>query len=151
MKIFVRNGQRRRPIDSKKIEKAAGKIFSFLKKTQLSGAELSILFVGERRMRRLNSDFRGIPRSTDVLSFEAGIPLPGDSPSPVVLGDIVICIPKAEEQAVSAGVGFYEEVYRLMIHGVLHLVGYEHEVSENGARAMRRKEQRILNALKKVV
>lgn len=148
MKILIRNRQRRRPINNSKIEKAAEKILALLKKPGLSGAELSILFVGDRRMRQLNSDFRGIPRTTDVLSFETAIPFQGDATNPVVLGDIVICIPKAEEQARSAGIGFYEEMYRLMIHGVLHLAGYEHEASASGARAMRRKEKVILNALK---
>jgi probable rRNA maturation factor len=151
MKILIRNRQRRRPINNSKIEKAAEKILALLKQPRLSGAELSILFVGDRRMRQLNSDFRGIPRSTDVLSFETAIPVQGETPNPVVLGDIVICIPKAEEQARSAGISFYEEVFRLMIHGVLHLVGYEHEVSEYGARAMRRKEKMILNAIKTMV
>ena len=150
MKILIRNQQRRRLINRTKIKKAAGNILSLLKQPRLSGAELSISFVGDKRMRRLNSDFRGIKRSTDVLSFEAGIPVSGDGQNPV-LGDIVICVPKAESQTKTAGTGFYEELYRLLIHGVLHLTGYEHEASEYKARIMRKKEKDILNALKKMV
>ena len=150
MKILLKNQQRRRLINRTKIKKTAGHILSLLKQPRLSMAELSILFVGERKMKQLNSDFRGIPKSTDVLSFESGIPVSGDGQNPV-LGDIVICIPKAESQARAAGTGFYEELDRLLIHGILHLTGYDHEASDYRARKMIKKEKDILNALKKMV
>jgi probable rRNA maturation factor len=150
MKIFLRNQQRCSLINRAKIIRAAGKILTLLEQPRLSAAELSILFVGDRRMRRLNTDFRGIRRSTDVLSFEAEIPVRGGVQNPV-LGDIVICVSKAEEQAKTAGTGLYEELYRLLIHGMLHLTGYEHEVSDYKARVMRKKEKEVMNALKKMV
>ena len=150
MKILLKNQQRHRLINRTKIIKAAAHILSLLKQPRLSIAELSILFVGNRKMKQLNSDFRGIRGSTDVLSFEAGIPVREDGQNHV-LGDIVICIPKAESQAKAAGTGFYEELNRLLIHGILHLTGYDHEASDYRARKMRKKEGDILNALEKMV
>ena len=150
MKILLRNQQRSRLINSKRITKAAANIISLLNQPRLSEAELSVLLVSDRRMQKLNSDFRGIRRSTDVLSFEAGIPVRGAGQN-AVLGDIVICVPKAECQAKAAGTGLYEELYRLLIHGILHLVGYEHEASAYRARRMIKKEKDILNALKEMV
>jgi probable rRNA maturation factor len=96
----------------------------------------------------LNSQFRGKQKSTDVLSFEAKIPVKGKADN--ILGDVVINISKAQAQAMSSGIGFYDELYRLLVHGVLHLLGYDHEKSKYGARIMRKKEKEILNALKKI-
>ena len=150
MKILLKNQQRRRLINRTKIKKTAARILSLLKQPRLSMAELSILFVGDRKMKQLNSDFRGLRKSTDVLSFESGIPVRGVG-QPPVLGDIVICIPKAESQAKAAGTGLDEELNRLLIHGILHLTGYDHEASDYRARIMRKKEEDILNALEKMV
>lgn len=146
MKILIRNRQRSRPLDKARITKAASNILSLLNQQD---AELSILFVGEKKMTELNSSYRGINKSTDVLSFEAGIPVEtGDCGN--VLGDIVISIPKAEAQAVEYGTGFHDELYRLLIHGTLHLIGYDHELSAADARKMTKKEQEIFSAAKKM-
>jgi len=67
-----------------------------------------------------------------------------------ILGDIVINIPRAELQAGTFGTGFYDEICRLLIHGILHLLGYDHEKSEYAARKMRKKEQEIMDAVKKM-
>lgn len=99
-------------------------------------------------MSQLNNTYRGINKSTDVLSFEAGIPLTHDNAN--VLGDVVINVSRAELQARSSGTGFYEEINRLLIHGILHLSGYEHEDSVYKARKMRQKEQELLSATKKM-
>ena len=146
MKILIRNRQRYRPLDKIRLTKAAGSILTFLNQTE---AELSILFVGDKKMKELNSAYRGKNKSTDVLSFEAGIPV-RDSDVNNVLGDIVINIPRAESQAKEYGTGFYEELYRLLIHGTLHLVGYDNEVSKHEERKMRKKEEDIFNAVTKM-
>ncbi len=107
-------------------------------------------------MKQLNTAFRGIYASTDVLSFEAEIPVSKGrnhlcyKPLPPVLGDVVISIPKAAEQAKTSGMDFYDEIYRLLIHGILHLLGYNHEKSGSRAAAMRKKEEVIFNAIKKM-
>lgn len=145
MKILIRNQQRQRPINKTKIIKTARTILSLMEHPE---AELSILFVGDRRMLRLNSQFRGIRKITDVLSFDARIPAGGDAEN--VLGDIVINISMVQTQAMARGVGLYEEIYRLLVHGILHLLGYDHEKSRYSAQVMRKKEKEILNAIKKI-
>jgi probable rRNA maturation factor len=146
MRIFIQNRQRHRPLNNKKIEKAARQILSVLEQP---AAELSVLFVGDSKMRQLNSAYRGIINSTDVLSFEARLPA-GLSEFNVVLGDVVINVPRAESQAKTYGTGFYDEIYRLLIHGTLHLTGYDHEGSRYKARKMRAREQEIFDAVKKM-
>jgi len=146
MKILIRNSQRYRPLDKARITKAASNILSLLNQQH---AELSILFVGDKKMTELNSSYRGINKTTDVLSFESGIPVE-TSDSNNVLGDIVISVPKADAQAEEYGTSFHDELYRLLIHGTLHLLGYDHELSAHEAKKMTKKEQEIFNAAKKM-
>jgi len=115
---------------------------------RLQSTELSVLLVNSRRMKTLNTRYRGIPKDTDVLSF----PLQDQGPhyGPVILGDIVISVPKALKQAQEFKVPFYDELLRLLVHGLLHLLGYDHEVNSYQKRKMEKKEQDILNALKKM-
>jgi len=108
-------------------------------------------------MQQLNADFRGINKTTDVLSFPQ-IEFRGRNKTQYsilntqnnILGDIVISIPRATVQAKISGVDFYDEVYRLLIHGILHLLGYNHEKSRHKSTAMRKKEEEILDAIKKM-
>lgn len=104
-------------------------------------------------MQQLNNVYRGENRPTDVLSFEAVIPIargeqnaPKELPAPV-LGDIVINTERALSQAREGGIDIYDEVYRLMVHGTLHLLGYDHEKRREAVK-MDNKEQEICNALK---
>jgi len=115
---------------------------------RLQRTELSVLFVNSRRMRTLNTRYRGVPKDTDVLSF----PLRDEGPhyGPVMLGDIVISVPKALQQAKEFEVPFYDELLRLLVHGLLHLVGYDHEINSYQKKKMEKKEQELLNALKKM-
>jgi probable rRNA maturation factor len=149
MKILIRNLQRQRPLDKSKITKAALDILSHADRSGHAGTELSILFVGDKKMTQLNTAYRGIRKPTDVLSFEAQIPLQKEMES-IILGDIVINVARAELQASTYGTGFYDEICRLLIHGTLHLLGYDHEKSAYGARKMRKKEQEIMDAVKKM-
>lgn len=88
---------------------------------------LSILLADDEQLRLLNRDFRQLDQPTDVLSFPAGgdVPLlPGEPP---YLGDIAISLPYAARQAAQAGHDLAGELQLLTIHGVLHLLGYDHE------------------------
>ena len=92
-------------------------------------------------MKRLNSRYRAKPKTTDVLSF------PQDNT--LLLGDIVISLPRAIVQAKEYEVTVAEEVTRLLIHGTLHLLGYDHEnVSARKARAMVQEEDRLMAVVK---
>ncbi len=146
MKILIRNKQRHRSLNKTRIIKTACNILTILEQPP---SELSILFVGDRKMLQLNSAYRGISESTDVLSFEAQIPVTRKG-GINVLGDIVINVPCAERQAEISCSGFYDEISRLLIHGTLHLMGYEHENSGSTAKTMIKKEQEIFDASKKM-
>ncbi len=150
MKILIKNQQRHRPLDKTKISRAARKILSLLEQPRLFGAELSILLTGDRKMLQLNTVFRGIRKSTDVLSFPQIEFGKRNKTQNYILGDIVINIPRATSEARMSGRSFYEEIYRLLIHGILHLLGYDHEKSSYKANVMQRKEQEIFNAFKKI-
>ena len=84
------------------------------------GGSLAIVVTGDATLRRLNRDFAGVDAPTDVLSFEAGEP--GE-----YLGDVIISAPRARAQAKRGGHPFIDEMRLLVIHGVLHLLGYDHD------------------------
>jgi rRNA maturation RNase YbeY len=96
--------------------------------------EVSVYFCGDRRMAALNRRWRRKDRSTDVLSF------PTDGGERGFLGDIVISVPYATRQALSRGEAPAKEIDRLLLHGYLHLLGYDHEVDEG---EMERLEARL--------
>jgi probable rRNA maturation factor len=106
------------------------------------------MFVGNRLMTRLNSLYRGVNRNTDVLSFPLLTgPLSGP---PDMLGDIVVCIPKTVSQSKQYNVTFYDELLRLLIHGLLHLTGYDHEKNAFQKARMEKKERELLDAVQEV-
>ncbi len=111
------------------------------------GAEVSVVFVDNDYIRQLNREYRGIDSSTDVLSFamEEGEKMP-DSGEERILGDVVLSLERAEEQAKEYGHSFMREVAYLTAHGVLHLLGYDHGAEEE-RNIMRQKEESALAAL----
>jgi len=107
---------------------------------------VGVVFVSDRAIRRLNRDWRGIDKPTDVLSFamREGEGPAGGSPS---LGDVVISVDTAARQAAELGHSFDEEVERLLVHGLLHLFGYDHrEAAER--RRMQAMERRLLRVIR---
>jgi probable rRNA maturation factor len=94
-------------------------------------AELSVLLVDTEAMAELHEQWMKLPGPTDVMAFPmdelAGARRPdAPDPGPVLLGDVVLCPPFAREQARKAGHGLIEELHLLTVHGVLHLLGYDH-------------------------
>ena len=85
-------------------------------------SELSITFIDDARMRELNRTYRNIDRTTDVLSFPQS-----EGPDFTLLGDIVISIETAQRHSVSYEVTLHEELKKLIIHGILHLLGHDHK------------------------
>ena len=112
----------------------------------LDGAELSVLLVADGEMRRLNRDWRGKDRPTDVLAFAQGEGA-GGAPDGL-LGDVVISVDAARRQAAERGETLGREADRLLIHGLLHLLGYDHERSARDAAEMRRKERELTGWLR---
>jgi probable rRNA maturation factor len=105
-----------------------------------SRSELGVELVGDRRMRRLNRQYRGRDSSTDVLAFSIR-----EAPGPVslLLGDVVISIPTVYRQALEHRHSPDDEFAVLLIHGILHLCGYDHERGDKEAQRMRRQERRL--------
>ena len=107
----------------------------------LGDHELSVSLVGDDEMRRLNRDYRGKDRATDVLSFSLREGEHGGVTR--ALGDVVISLDTAARQARELRATLESEVDRLLVHGILHLAGYDHEVSPNEERRMKRKEREM--------
>ncbi|MBE9531713.1 MAG: rRNA maturation RNase YbeY [Proteobacteria bacterium] len=101
---------------------------------------MSILLTTDEEIRELNSRYRDKDRATDVLSF----PMDDD----LLMGDVVISIERAIFQAGEYGFSEDEETARLLIHGTLHLLGYDHENGGRQAAKMKRKEDELMAALK---
>ncbi len=117
-----------------------------------SRSELSLELIGDRRMRRLNREYRKKDRPTDVLAFpirEAVMPH-GVRPVTPMLGDIVISLPTAVRQAKEAGRSIDDELTMLLVHGVLHLCGYDHERNPREAARMARRERALLHRISPV-
>ena len=115
----------------------------FLREAQaavkLSG-HVSVLLTTDAAIRRLNRQFRGKNKATDVLSF------PAEAPGPMkIAGDLAISIPTARRQAEERGHPLAIEIKVLMLHGLLHLAGYDHEID---AGQMARREQRLRASLR---
>ncbi len=104
-------------------------------------AELSVLLVGDRRIRALNREWRGKDRATDVLSYPLSDP-PGIGP---LLGDVVMSVETAARRARAQGLSVAKELERYLAHGILHLLGHDHERPED-ARRMAEKEQELASA-----
>ena len=111
--------------------------------SELKGKELSVFFCGEDKMAELNEGYRGKEGATDVLSFaqlDSAISAGDDT----ILGDVVICRQRLEQQAEQYGTGLRGECARLVLHGILHLLGFDHEKTEEEAQEMVEEEQRIM-------
>ena len=113
---------------------------AILIKSRHPDSSLSLSLVGTTRMRQLNRTYRNRDYATDVLAFPAE---PFNNNPTSFLGDVVICLPTAHAQAGTFGNTPDQELLRLLIHGILHLLGYDHERSPREAKRMQRKEQAI--------
>ncbi len=119
-----------------------------------AACQLSVTLVSKDEIRELNRDYRNIDSVTDVLSFpqferdeiEFYATHSDDAPEEFMLGDVVICREKAEEQALEYGHSFERELVYLFTHSVLHLLGYDHETEEDKT-VMRKREEEIMESL----
>ena len=143
--ISVSNRQKRVAVDSGKIRKAARKILGEL---GFEGHELSIVIVDDPEITRLNRRYFRRNRATNVISFPMNVEQ--DAPAHFrILGDVVISAETARRQAEEAGREGEEEILFLLIHGILHLAGYDHEGAAAGERRkMEEKERELFTLLK---
>ena len=108
-----------------------------------SSCEVSVTFTNNENIRRLNAEFRSIDRETDVLSFPMLDENETSVTIPVILGDIVLSLEKTIEQGHTYCHGFDRELAFLCIHSTLHLLGYDHETSDECDSDMRRRQSAI--------
>ncbi|TGL17028.1 rRNA maturation RNase YbeY [Leptospira yanagawae] len=123
--------------------KNSEKILQYISPSFLKALELSILLVDDMQMKTINGERRGKDKTTDVLSF----PLYSEFPQiPVqILGEVVISMDTCRKQAIEIGHSLIDEFYRLLVHGILHLFGFDHETNEEDALLMRRMEDECLD------
>jgi probable rRNA maturation factor len=110
--------------------------------------ELGIALSDDATLRRLNRDYRGKDRPTNVLAFSAleGEAVPARPGAPVMLGDVALACETVEREAVEQGKPLGDHLCHLVVHGVLHLLGYDHETPEKAAE-METLERRVLAGL----
>jgi len=144
MAIWFRTHLRRLSVRTNTIRHVAQ---SVLVQAGYPTAQLSLSLVGKTRMRSLNRRYRGRDYPTDVLAFP--MESMGEQ-TEIFLGDVVICLPIAIGQASRFGNSADQEILRLLIHGTLHLLGYDHEQSPREASRMQRKERAIVQKLSPV-
>ncbi|HEV2619284.1 MAG TPA: rRNA maturation RNase YbeY [Acidobacteriaceae bacterium] len=135
-----------RGMDCRKLGLSASGLGRFLRAAQRAAGlegEVEVLLTGDATLRRLNRTFRGKNKATDVLSFPAGPTTVffGEPDGPVLAGDLAISLETAARQAAEFGHALRDEVRVLLLHGVLHLAGFDHE-ADAGEMAAREAELR---------
>ncbi len=138
--IHYHNAVRGSGVDARELKRVAREL---LRAAGEEHSSLSISLVDDKRIAQINREHRGKDKPTDVLSFPLE-PAPGDPER--LLGDVVISIDTALRQAADYDAPLQREIYRLLIHGLLHILGHDHE--EPGERAiMEAQERRLAEAI----
>ncbi len=152
MKLYINNQQEKEIPEGieKDIEEAV--ILCLKEERENTDYEISLTFVDNEEIKNLNRDFRDKDSVTDVLSFpmmEEDMFIPEEIEEEIepLLGDIVISVERAEEQAEELGHSLRREIVYLSIHSMFHLLGYDH-MQEDEKREMREKEKKIVRELK---
>lgn len=143
MAVLINNRQNKEKINPERVRKTAQSVLDAL---AFHEGELSILMVDDTDMTDLNETYLHRPGTTNVIAFSMR---EGDFPqiSPHILGDVVISTETARREAEAAGIAFWERFVQLMVHGILHLFGYDHEGPEAAAAEMEKKTAELLDRL----
>jgi len=123
------NNLTRTQVDNGFLKKTASLV---LDKEKAKDKDISLAFVGQERIQELNNKYRGKNKATDILTFS---------------DEIVICLSQVKKNAKTYGFTFKKELTRALIHGLLHVLGYDHEKTKKEAQAMQRKEEEYLAIL----
>jgi probable rRNA maturation factor len=143
VEIHIRNKCKSNIITTHRLKKITQNVLKVvLEERSRPNAEVSVVFIDDGEMRNLNRTFRGVNKSTDVLAFPINDGRFADI-NPDTLGDIVISVPKARDQAVAKEFSIERELSVLLIHGLLHLLGFDHETDKD-AIVMQEQEQECL-------
>ena len=147
MQILLNNRQRKHPISTRRLKSAAMAILSALGCPD--DTELSVSIVGDRSIRIINRDYLGRDTPPNVISFSLQ---EGDCSgvNPHAVGDVIISADTTAREAEEGGLEFFERLIFLLLHGILHLRGYDHERSgEAAAKKMEQTERQLFKTLKR--
>lgn len=142
MRILIQNRQRKYRINRRKVLQWTRGALSI----QKYDGEVGLVFVNDRQIQVYNRDYRKKDQPTNVLAFPM-LEGAGGRLHPGFLGDVMISLERADEEARLYGRSYPEHLLILLIHGLLHLLGYDHERSPQEARRMQRREKVLFKAL----
>lgn len=145
MTIHIENRQKKIKLDRRRIRQSAQKI---LKTLEMKEKEVSLVFMDNAGIQEINRDYLHRDRPTNVISFAIG---EGEFSgiNPDLLGDVIISVERAMDDAQAGNLPFEDELDFLIIHGLLHLIGYDHEGGGKAQAArMKEKEQELFQALR---
>lgn len=143
--LYIENRQKTVKLDVRRIRRVVRKLQQLL---DCTGREISLLFVDDEQIRHLNRQYLNRDNPTNVISFSLTQGEYGYI-NPHVLGDIVISAERAFNDAIAGDLALEDEIDFLLIHGLLHLLGYDHESGdEQSAKAMMNKESEVFFMLK---
>jgi len=144
MKIQIDNRQKRIKIDKRRIRI---EVNNLLKLMDCANKEISITFVDNETIQRINKQYLSKDRPTNVISFSLQEGEFGNI-NPEILGDVIISVDTAYQDAKKGNLSFDEEILFLIIHGLLHLLGYNHEnTSKVNSLKMKKKEKELFRLL----
>lgn len=144
MKLQIRNNQNKIKIDKRKIR---GTVLKILKILDCADKEISLSFVDDENIKQLNKQYMGRDKATNVISFSLREGEYGNI-NPQILGDIIISIETAQRDAIKENLTVTQGLEFLIIHGILHLLGYNHEnTTKKETIKMRQKEKDLFTAI----
>lgn len=147
MAIVMQNRQRTLRIDTAQVKQGLHQAMAYL---GCDDQELSVVLGNDRLLQELNRTYRHKDYATNVLAFPQP-PVADDGPTTRLLGDVIVSLPTAAREAQDLRQPLEARVLYLLIHGLLHLLGYDHEGSTAARRRMERREQAILAHLQNVL
>lgn len=143
MAVLIENRQRKHTMPLKKIKKTAQAILDAL---DYPDGELSLLLLDDRQIAELNREFLQRQGPTNVIAFPMREGRFAEI-APHVVGDVVISIERAHAEAEAGGLNLQERFNQLLVHGILHLFGYDHEQNEGAALEMEKKSRELLGRI----
>ncbi|MGM0417812.1 MAG: rRNA maturation RNase YbeY [Thermodesulfobacteriota bacterium] len=146
MEIQVQNRKKQTKIQNKIMQKKASLILDAL---GYKDVELSIVITDDEDIKNLNKEFRQIDKATNVLSFPVNDEDSSFMPFLSVLGDIVISEDTAGKEALEGKITLDQRISQLLVHGILHLIGYDHEISRDEEEKMTQKSIELLSVIEK--
>lgn len=143
MEVYIENTQNKIPVNRNLVTKLNETMNKAAEIHGLSNQEMSIIFVDNIQIQKINRDYRDKDQVTDVISFALNDDDTAFAWEKNDLGDIYISLERAKEQSIDYGHSFEREVCYLAVHGLLHLLGYDH-INKDDKEKMREKEEEIM-------